>query len=146
MSFNNSAQYLKIIHSLGAILEAALIPRVGLYQTALLHIYFHFPSVIIYKGGYFFDFSITLLNTASYAAPLCRRMLGLNPGQLRLRHWQSVRRFSHSARSHPHSAGSHPSSARSHPLFTYLRNSLFWMCICRQLDIVVKTSYDDSLQ
>ncbi len=127
-----SAQYLKIIHSLWAILEAAPIQRVGLYQTALLHIYFHFPSDIIYKGGYFFIFPLlywTLLHLPLHCVGRCwdwtQDSCDHDIGCQTLYSSHSARSHPHSASSHPHSARSHPHTARSDPLFTCLRNSLF---------------------
>jgi hypothetical protein len=54
----------------------------------------HFSVVFNFlKGGLLSIFFSTVSNTpSSYAAsqiPLCRRMLGSNPEQLRLRHWLS---------------------------------------------------------
>ncbi len=63
-------------------------------------------NTMILKRGILLDFFSNAFNTASSAAPhipLCRRMLGSNPGQLRLRHWLSDA-LTTQLKSHPQSA------------------------------------------
>jgi hypothetical protein len=56
----------------------------------LLGVFFFISSTGGFLGIFSFSFyCIQHCNTAALQIPLCRRMLGSNPGLLRIRHWQS---------------------------------------------------------
>ncbi len=91
-----------------------------------------YPTTVFLNLWGIFFYVCTLFNTDSSAAPQisqCRKILGLNPGKLRLRHWLSdalatrlhlihtrLHLIHDSATSHPNSTTSHPLSAAFHPL------------------------------